>query len=106
MNAKQKAQLHKITSRTLSKSATVTSTNNSLATLKNVMVEVTVGFGQAQMPLKKVLSLAVGDRIALDKKIGDSLDIYVNQTKVAVGELTLTDDGYGVIITRLIQDES
>lgn len=102
MNAKQKAQLHKITNKTLSKNSKVKEVDVSFDVLKDIPVTVTVGMGKQQMLIKDLLSLKEGDYIPLDKKIGDSLDIYVNNQLIGYGELVISEDKYAVAITSLI----
>ena len=102
MNAKQKAQLHKITNKTLLKNSKIKEINMSLEVLKDIPVTVSVGMGKQHMLIKDLLALKEGDYIPLDKKIGDSLDIYVNNQLIGYGELVISEDKYAVSITSLI----
>lgn len=104
MNAKQKAQLHSITSRTLNKTVRITAGQPSLEALKDVPVTISVGLGKQIMSMKELLSLKEGDQIPLNKKIGDPLDVYVNQELIGYGELVVSEEGYGVVITSLVGD--
>lgn len=110
MNAKQKAQLQQITERALknvSLSAGITNTDDTKPMceekkMEGIPVEVTVGLGKAMMTLEELIRIKKGDIINLDKQAGDPVDVYVNNHMVAQGELTLSGEGYGVILTKII----
>jgi len=76
--------------------------SRSMALLKDVEMEVSVQLGQIEMPLGKVLQLAKGSIIELDKLAGEPVDILVNGSKIAQGEVVVIDEHFGVRITNLI----
>lgn len=76
--------------------------SRSMALLKDVEMEVSVQLGQIEMPLGKVLQLAKGSIIELDKLAGEPVDILVNGSKIAHGEVVVIDEHFGVRITNLI----
>lgn len=76
--------------------------SRSMALLKDVEMDVSVQLGQIEMPLGKVLQLAKGSIIELDKLAGEPVDILVNGSKIAQGEVVVIDEHFGVRITNLI----
>ncbi len=76
--------------------------SRSMALLKDVEMEVSVQLGQIEMPLGQVLQLAKGSIIELDKLAGEPVDILVNGSKIAQGEVVVIDEHFGVRITNLI----
>ncbi|MDI6402797.1 flagellar motor switch protein FliN [Balneolaceae bacterium ANBcel3] len=80
----------------------VNGNSRSMALLKDVEMEVSVQLGQIEMPLGKVLQLAKGSIIELDKLAGEPVDILVNNSKIAQGEVVVIDEHFGVRISNLI----
>lgn len=76
--------------------------SHSMALLKDIEMEVSVQLGQIEMPLGKVLQLSKGSIIELDKLAGEPVDIMVNGSKVAHGEVVVIDEHFGVRISNLI----
>ncbi|MDG5766738.1 flagellar motor switch protein FliN [Balneolales bacterium ANBcel1] len=76
--------------------------SRSMALLKDVEMDVSVQLGQIEMPLGKVLKLAKGSIIELDKLAGEPVDILVNGSKIAQGEVVVIDEHFGVRISNLI----
>lgn len=109
MNSKQKAQLQQITKRALqnvsghsSSEAPQTVTPATPDNLRDVPVQVSVGLGKATLMLGELMSMKRGDILTLDKQAGDPVDVYVNNHLVAHGELTLTGEQFGVVLTSLV----
>lgn len=75
---------------------------HSMALLKDIEMEVSVQLGQIEMPLGKVLQLSKGSIIELDKLAGEPVDILVNGSKIAHGEVVVIDEHFGVRISNLI----
>jgi flagellar motor switch protein FliN/FliY len=69
--------------------------------LMDVRVKVTVELGSCQLPMREVLQLNVGSVVKLDKTAQAPVDIYVNQKRIARGEVVVVDDSYGIKITEL-----
>lgn len=109
MNSKQKAQLQQITRRALQNvnghgGADMPQVSSSTApdNLRDVPVQVSVGLGKATLMLGELMALKKGDVLTLDKQAGDPVDVYVNNHLVAHGELTLTGEQFGVVLTSLV----
>jgi flagellar motor switch protein FliN/FliY len=72
-----------------------------LELLLDVKVKLTVELGCCQLPMRDVLQLNVNSVIKLDKPAQAPVDLYANQTRIARGEVVVTDDSYGIKITEL-----
>lgn len=75
---------------------------DSLEFLKDVTLRLTVEFGRATMNVKDVLDLEKGAVIEVEKLAGEPLDIRVNNTLVAHGEVVVVNEKYGVRVTEII----
>ncbi len=70
--------------------------------LRNVELSVSVELGRASMPLADVVSLDIGSVIQLDRATGAPVDVRVNGTLLARGEVVVVDDQYAVRVTEII----
>ena len=75
---------------------------NSMDLLKDVEMDVSVELGRIELPLGKVLQLAKGSVIELEKLAGEPVDILVNGQRIAHGEVVVIDEHFGVRISNLI----
>ena len=66
---------------------------NRLASVMDVPVTLTVVLGEKSLPLGKLYSLGRGSIIELDKRVGEPVELFVNDRLVARGEVQLTDEG-------------
>jgi flagellar motor switch protein FliN/FliY len=57
------------------------------------------------MAVHELLTLAPGAVLELDRKVGEAIDIYVNDRLVARGEVVLVEDKLGVTMTEIIKNE-
>lgn len=73
-----------------------------LEVLLDVPVKVTVELGACQMPMRDVLQLNSGSVVQLDKIADAPVDLYVNQKKIALGEVVVVEDRLGIKITKVI----
>lgn len=73
-----------------------------LEMLLDVMLPVTIELGRTKMYIKKILDLERGSIIELDKMAGEPVDLYINNKKMAEGEVVVVDKHFGVRITNLI----
>ena len=69
--------------------------------LLDVELEVLVELGRKSMKIRDVLKLGKGSLIELNKTAGEPLTIYVNNRKLAEGEVVVIDDNFGIRITKL-----
>ncbi len=69
----------------------------------DVPVTVSAVLGKSAMEVSQLLKLGRGAVIELDRKIGEAIDIYVNDRLVARGEVVLVEDRLGVTMTEIIK---
>ena len=70
--------------------------------LMDVNLLITVELGRKEMRFGEILQLGKGSLVELSKIADEPVDIYVNQSKIAEGEVVVVDDHFGVRITRLL----
>lgn len=69
----------------------------------DVPVKVSAVLGSASMPVHQLLKLGRGAVIELDRRIGEAVDIYVNNLLVARGEVVMVEDRLGITMTEIIK---
>lgn len=75
-----------------------------LAAVYDVPVNIQAVLGRANMEVASLLRLSRGSVIELDRKVGEAIDIYVNNRLVARGEVVVVDERLGVTMTEIIKD--
>jgi flagellar motor switch protein FliN/FliY len=75
-----------------------------LATVFDVPVNISAVLGKASLSVAQLLKLSQGSVLELDRKVGEAIDIYVNNRLVARGEVVIVDDRLGVTMTEIIKD--
>jgi flagellar motor switch protein FliN/FliY len=76
-----------------------------LEALFDVPVQVSAVLGRAKMEVGELLRLGPGAVLELDRKVGEAIDIYVNNRLVARGEVVLVEDKLGVTMTEIVKAE-
>ena len=71
--------------------------------LLEVELDVTIELGRKKMTIQEVLQLGKGSIIELSKLAGEPVDIFVNQKKLAQGEVVVVDENFAIRITNLIE---
>jgi flagellar motor switch protein FliN/FliY len=71
----------------------------------DVPVQVSAVLGRARMDVGDLLKLGPGTVLELDRKVGEAIDIYVNNRLVARGEVVLVEEKLGVTMTEIIKAE-
>jgi flagellar motor switch protein FliN len=71
----------------------------------DVPVQVSAVLGRAKMEINDLLKLGPGTILELDRKVGEAIDIYVNNRLVARGEVVLVEEKLGVTMTEIIKAE-
>ncbi len=69
--------------------------------LQDLQLNVFIELGRTQMQIKEILELERGYVIELDKLASEPVDIYVNNKKIAEGEVVVIDKHFGIRITNL-----
>ena len=76
-----------------------------LKVLENIEVELTVEVGRAEITIRDLLRLNEGSVLELDRLAGDPLDILVNGTKIARGEVVMIGERFGVRFGEVVEPE-
>ena len=70
--------------------------------LKNIPVTISVEVGRTSLQIKELMRLTQGSVVELDRLAGEPLDLLVNDTLVAQGEIVLVNDRYGMRHKRIV----
>jgi len=76
-----------------------------LEAMFDVPVQVSAVLGRAKMDVGELLKLGPGAVLELDRKVGEAIDIYINNRLVARGEVVLVEEKLGVTMTEIIKAE-
>ncbi|MEE7457298.1 MULTISPECIES: flagellar motor switch protein FliN [Methylobacteriaceae] len=71
----------------------------------DVPVVVSAVLGSSRMPIGDLLRLGPGAVLELDRKVGEAIDIFVNNRLVARGEVVLVEERLGVTMTEIIKND-
>jgi len=72
----------------------------------DVKVQLTVRLGSCQLPMREVLELSPGAIIQLSQRASDAVGLYVNDKLIALGEVVVLEENFGIKITELIGDKT
>ncbi|WP_438620821.1 flagellar motor switch protein FliN [Neoaquamicrobium sediminum] len=73
--------------------------------IMNIPVDVQIVLGSAEMPVSELMALQKGSTVALDRRIGEPVDVVVNGRKIASGEITVLENDpsrFGIKLTQII----
>jgi flagellar motor switch protein FliN/FliY len=70
--------------------------------LQNISVTLSIEVGRAQIKIKDLMRLTQGSVVELDRVAGEPLDLLINNTVVAQGEVVLVNERYGIRLTRVV----
>lgn len=73
--------------------------------LQSIPVTISVEVGKTSLKIRDLLRLTQGSVVELERLAGEPLDLLVNNTVVAQGEIVLVNDRYGIRLTRVISAE-
>src|SRR6516165_2589218 len=76
-----------------------------LEAVYDIPVTVSAVLGKATMQVNQLLKLGRGAVVELDRKLGEAIDIYVNNRLVARGEVVVVEDRLGVTMTEIIKTD-
>ena len=71
----------------------------------NVPVKVQVLLGRARMEIGELMRLKAGDIVELDRRVGEPVDVFVNNRMIARGEVVLIDHALGVTLTEIVRQD-
>lgn len=81
------------------------SAETSLEAIYDVPVRVSAVLGKTSLQVSKLLQLGPGAVLELDRKVGEAVDIFVNNRLVARGEVVLVEEKLGITMTEIIKAE-
>ena len=73
--------------------------------LLDVELDITIELGKSELSIKRILELAPGSIVELDKMAGEPVDLIVNNKIVAKGEVVVVDENFGIRIVSLVSAE-
>ncbi|HEY0418021.1 MAG TPA: flagellar motor switch protein FliN [Acetobacteraceae bacterium] len=76
-----------------------------LEAVYDIPVQISAVLGKATMQVSQLLKLGRGAVVELDRKVGEAIDIYVNNRLVARGEVVVVEDRLGVTMTEIIKSD-
>jgi flagellar motor switch protein FliN/FliY len=76
-----------------------------LELIQNVAVNVSVEVGRSSLRIRDLLRLGQGSVVELDRVAGEPLDVCVNNTVIARGEVVLVNERYGIRLTQVVDPE-
>ena len=76
-----------------------------LKVLENIDVELTVEVGRTEITIRDLLRLNEGSVVELERLAGDPLDILVNNTKIARGEVVMIGERFGIRFGEIVDPE-
>ena len=76
-----------------------------LEAVYDIPVQVSAVLGKTTMAVSSLLKLGRGAVVPLDRKVGEAIDIYVNNRLVARGEVVVVEDRLGVTMTEIIKTD-
>ncbi|MBY0339330.1 MAG: flagellar motor switch protein FliN [Acetobacteraceae bacterium] len=83
-----------------------TASSQELGAIYDVPVQVSAVLGCATLQVSQLLKLGRGAMVELDRKLGEAVDIYINNRLVARGEVVMVDDNrLGVTMTEIVKTD-
>ena len=76
-----------------------------LEAIYDIPVQVAAVLGKTTMQVNQLLKLGRGAVVELDRRVGEAIDIYVNNRLVARGEVVVVEDRLGVTMTEIIKSD-
>ena len=101
-SAAAQTAVHPVQFMPLSPEPSVTDQAHGIELLMDVSLEVSVELGRSHMSIGEILALRTGSVIELDKLAGEPVDVSVNGTLIARGEVVVVDEKFGVRITEVV----
>lgn len=73
--------------------------------IQNVTVSISVEVGRSSLRIRDLIKLGQGSVVELDRVAGEPLDVCVNNTVIARGEVVLVNERYGIRLTQVVDPE-
>ncbi|MEM8987853.1 MAG: flagellar motor switch protein FliN [Pseudomonadota bacterium] len=77
-----------------------------LESVFDVPVNVSAVLGKTHIDVAQLLKLSKGAIVELDRKVGEAIDIYVNDRLVARGEVVVVEDKLGITMTEIVKNDA
>jgi flagellar motor switch protein FliN/FliY len=77
-----------------------------LDALREVSLPVVIEIGRTSLTVDEVLQLAAGTVIELERSVGDAVDVYVGDRRIAQAEVVVIGEHFGVRITRILAPDA
>lgn len=84
---------------------TAAAAHGNSSVIMSIPVDVQIVLGSAEMPVSELMALQKGSTVALNRRIGESVDVVVNGRKIARGEITVLESDpsrFGIRLTEII----
>jgi flagellar motor switch protein FliN/FliY len=89
----------------IKKSDAVETRKKDIDAIYDIPVQISAVLGKSTMQVSQLLKLGRGAVVELDRKVGESIDIYVNNRLVARGEVIVIEDRLGVTMTEIVKSD-
>jgi len=76
-----------------------------VAAIYDIPVQLSAVLGRSTMQVSQLLKLGRGAVVELDRKVGEAIDIYVNNRLVARGEVVVVEDKLGITMTEIVKSD-
>ncbi len=86
-------------------SSPATPASADLQAVFDVPVKVQAVLGRSRMDIGALMRLKTGDVVELDRRVGEPVDIFVNNRMIARGEVVLIDSALGVTLTEIVRQD-
>ena len=100
--AAQLAQFEKLTADASAATPAASGKDVNLDVILDVPVTLSMEVGRTRIPIRNLLQLNQGSVVELDRAAGEPLDVFVNGTLVAHGEVVVVNDKFGIRLTDVI----
>ena len=102
MNPGEKPNIQPVQFSSFDETASALVEPNNLDMLMDIPLQVTVELGRTKRMVKEILEVSQGSIIELDKLAGEPVDILINNKLIAVGEVVVIDENFGVRVTDIL----
>lgn len=99
---RKREAVEEVRSREYGQKGAETGVKRDLGFILDIPLEVSVEVGRTRMLVDKVLQLGRGSVIELDKLAGAPLEVLVNQSLIARGEVVVVNEKFGIRLTEII----
>ena len=99
----QNLQLDELDAETLPPAEAKPQNAKELEAVYDIPVQISAVLGRATMQVSQLLKLGRGAVVELDRRVGEAIDIYVNNRLVARGEVVVVDERLGVTMTEIVK---